>query len=140
MSVIRAKAICLFRHQGKVLLTQGFDPEKNEHYLMPIGGIEFGERAVEAVQREVMEEIQQEICNVKQLHILENIFSFNGQQGHEIVFVYAAEFTCADFYSKQDIRGTESNGVTYMAAWYSADQLADLKLPIYPQSVEYLLF
>ena len=38
MGNIRAKAVCLFRQDDRVLLMQSFDPAKNEHYLMPIGG------------------------------------------------------------------------------------------------------
>ena len=92
MGNIRAKAVCLFRQDDRVLLMQSFDPAKNEHYLMPIGGgIEFGELAIDAIQREVMEEIQQSICNLRRLHILENIFTFDAQQGHEIVFIYSAD-------------------------------------------------
>ena len=141
MKNIRGKAVCLFRHHGRVLLTQGFDSAKNEHYLMPIGGgIEFGELAVDAIRREVREEIQQEIHHVQQLQVLENIFSFDGQQGHEIVFVYAAEFSDRHIYAMQEIMGQESDGSIYHAAWYSAQGLEALKLPIYPQGIESLLF
>ena len=141
MTNIRAKVICLFRHQERVLLTQAFDPAKNEHYLMPIGGgIEFGEHAADAIQREVLEEIQQEISHLKQLDVLENIFNFDGQAGHEIVFVYSAKFVDQGFYALQMIKGVESNGDEYQAAWYTQQQLTQLKLPIYPLGIESLLF
>jgi len=44
MRKIRAKSVCLFRHQGKVLLAEAYDSVKDQHFVMPIGGgIEFGE-------------------------------------------------------------------------------------------------
>jgi ADP-ribose pyrophosphatase YjhB (NUDIX family) len=141
MSHIRAKAICLFRHQEQVLLAQAFDPTKNEHYLMPIGGgIEFGERATDAIRREVQEEIQQDIRQLQYLDVFENIFTFDGRAGHEIVFVYAATFVNQQMYAQPMIKGIESNGEAYQAAWYTQEQLTQLKLPIYPLGIASLLF
>ncbi len=141
MSHIRAKAICLFRHQEQVLLAQAFDPTKNEHYLMPIGGgIDFGERAADAIRREVQEEIQQDISQLQYLDVFENIFTFDGRVGHEIVFVYAATFVDQQMYAQLMIKGIESNGEEYQAAWYTQEQLTQLKLPIYPLGIASLLF
>ncbi|WEF10561.1 NUDIX domain-containing protein [Pectobacterium actinidiae] len=53
MQKIRAKAVCLFRHNGKILLAEGHDPIKDEHYVLPLGGgIDFGELS-QAAAREV---------------------------------------------------------------------------------------
>ena len=58
MSSIRAKAVCLFRRDSQILLSEGYDPAKDEKYLIPVGGgIEFGEKAEEAAIRETLEEI-----------------------------------------------------------------------------------
>ncbi|RFS35956.1 NUDIX domain-containing protein [Acinetobacter sp. SWAC5] len=141
MSHIRAKVICLFRHQEQVLLAQAYDPTKNEHYLMPIGGgIEFGERAADSIRREVQEEIQQEITQLKYLDVLENIFTFDGKAGHEIVFVYSAVFIDQRMYAQAMIKGIESNGDEYQATWYTQAQLTQLNLPIYSLGIEALLF
>ena len=141
MRHIRAKVICLFRHQEQVLLAQAYDPTKNEHYLMPIGGgIEFGERAADSIRREVQEEIQQEITQLKYLDVLENIFTFDGKAGHEIVFVYSAVFIDQHLYAQAMINGVESNGDEYQATWYTQAQLTQLNLPIYPLGIEALLF
>lgn len=141
MSNIRAKVICLFRHQDQVLLAQAFDPTKNEHYLIPIGGgIKFGERAADAIHREVQEEIQQDITQLKYLNVLENIFTFDGHSGHEIVFVYSATFVDQRIYAQSLIKGVESNGNEYQATWYTQEQLTQLNLPIYPFGVASILF
>jgi hypothetical protein len=35
MTSIRAKALCLFRHNDKVLLAKAYDPIKDENFLDP---------------------------------------------------------------------------------------------------------
>jgi ADP-ribose pyrophosphatase YjhB (NUDIX family) len=55
------------------------------------GGVEFGERVEDALRRELAEEIDATIVNVRRLAVLENHFDYRGQQGHEIVFVMAAD-------------------------------------------------
>jgi ADP-ribose pyrophosphatase YjhB (NUDIX family) len=139
--MIRTKALCIFRHQDKVLLSYGYDPSKDETYLRPIGGgIEFGETSVTAVEREVQEEIQQQITHPKLLGVLENLFTFDGQQGHEIVFVYEAKFANPKFYQETEIQGCESNGFTYIARWHSQAQIELNQFSVYPKGIEQWLF
>src|SRR5262245_7803885 len=88
---IRPLAICVFRHNDKILVAEGYDPVKGETFYRPLGGgIEFGERSDEAICREIMEELNLEVDrnSLKYLGTLENIFTFNGTPGHEIVQVY----------------------------------------------------
>lgn len=136
MMHIPAKALCIFRYQEKVLLSHGHDPSNNENYLRPIGGtIEFGETSLEAVKREVLEEINQQIIHTKLLGVLENLFTFDGQAGHEIVFVYEAEFFDETLYSQVEIKGCETNGSTYIAEWVNTQLLASGQYPVYPKGI-----
>lgn len=47
---------------------------------------------MDAFIREIHEETETEITNIKYIGTLENIFTFNGGAGHEIVQVYDASF------------------------------------------------
>src|SRR5512140_1651840 len=86
---IRPLAICLFRNAGRILVFEGFDPVKQQTFYRPLGGgIEFGERAEAAVRREILEEIRAGTASLEYLFTLENIFTFNGEPGHEIVLVF----------------------------------------------------
>jgi NADH pyrophosphatase NudC (nudix superfamily) len=62
MNQIRPLAICVFRREDRILVAEGFDPVKQEHFYRPLGGgIEFGENSVETISREIREEINAEI-------------------------------------------------------------------------------
>ena len=141
MTHIKAKALCIFRHQDQVLLSYGYDPSKDETYLRPIGGgIEFGETSVQAIEREVLEEINQQITKPKLLAVLENLFTFDGQQGHEIVFVYDAEFIDSVLSTAIEIHGCETSGLSYIAQWLSREQIELNQYPVYPTGIEQWLF
>jgi len=141
MTSIRAKALCLFRHNDKVLLAKAYDPNKDEHFFRPIGGgIEFGETSIQAIEREVLEEIQQQLTQPKLVCVMENLFSFDGQQGHVIVFVYDAEFIDPHIYKQYHIQGCETNGHSYIAEWLSREQIALTQYPVYPKGIEQWLF
>lgn len=89
---IRPLAVAIIRKDNKVLAIKGFDDKKGEAFYRLIGGgIEFGEKGEETIKREFMEELGFEPINVRYLKTVENIFTFNGRKGHEIVLVYSAE-------------------------------------------------
>lgn len=71
---------------------------------------------------------------------MENLFSFDGQQGHEIVFVYDAEFVDSALYKEAEIQGHETNGFTYIAQWLSREQIEFSRSPVYPKGIEPWLF
>lgn len=89
---IRPLAVAIIRNANKVLAIKGFDDKKGEEFYRLIGGgIEFGEKGGETIRREFMEEFGFEPINIKYFKTVENIFTFNGRKGHEIVLVYEAE-------------------------------------------------
>jgi 8-oxo-dGTP pyrophosphatase MutT (NUDIX family) len=140
MRNIRAKSVCIFRHQGKVLLAEGFDPAKNEKYLSPVGGgIDFGETSADAAIREVKEELGTEAHQLKLLGVIENLFTFNGKEGHEIVFVYEASFKDQGVYQKAMLSGVETNGYIFAARWYELDNVKGGGLEIYPKGIAGML-
>ena len=66
MNRIRPLAICLFRHNERILVAEAYDPVKKEAFYRPLGGgIEFGEHSEQTIQRELLEEIGAEVCELK---------------------------------------------------------------------------
>ncbi|WP_224651485.1 NUDIX hydrolase [Pectobacterium versatile] len=136
MQKIRVKAVCLFRNNDKILLAEGYDPIKDEHYVLPLGGgIDFGELSQAAAEREVQEEISVATKDFSLLGVSENIFSYNGKLGHEIVFVYEARFQDESFYQQELIHGLESNGVPIVTRWFDIDLLRSGEIKFYPNGI-----
>ena len=90
---IRPIALLMAIRNNKILVIAGHDYFKHENFYRLIGGgIEFGETGAQALKREVKEEINAEIKNVKYLDLIENIFNYEGEDMHEIILVYRADF------------------------------------------------
>lgn len=134
-SAIRAKAMCVFRHGDRILVEAEYDPGTDEAFFVPPGGgIEFGERAVDAIRREMREELRADICDVRLLGVLENLFTFESRQGHEIVFVFEARFTDAALYERDEITGTEGSH-PFVARWMPLASFAPGGPPLYPEGL-----
>ncbi len=137
---IRAIAICAFRKGDSILVAEGIDEVECDHFYRPIGGgIEYGETSSEALKREVLEEIEADITNLNYLGTIENIFTFNGDLGHEVVFVYDAEFVEKSFYEKTSFLGQEDNGATFKLLWKPISDFTNNKLKLVPEGLFDLL-
>lgn len=137
MPRIRPIAICLFSHRGRILAAEGYDPIKQQHFYRPLGGgIEFGERAVDTLHRELREEIDAEIKDLRYLGTLENIFTFNGEMGHEIVLVFDGVFVDTTLYEREHIAGVDV--APFTAVWKRWDEFTP-QTPVYPDGLIELL-
>ena len=132
---IRALAICIFRNRDKILVFEGHDPQKDQTFYRPLGGgIEFGERSDEALCREMMEELDAEVTDLKYLGTLENIFVFNGIPGHEIVQVYDGRLVDSKMYEQAEMSGAEADGGQFKALWKRLDEF-NPQSPLYPDGL-----
>ena len=138
---IRPIVICLFRHEGRVLVTESFDSAKGDHYARPLGGgVEFGEHSSEALVREILEETGAEIENAELLCVIENLFIYEGEPGHEVVFVYDAVFRDRSIYAKSAIPVYESGiDLRTTAAWRSPEELKASGTRLVPEELAELL-
>ena len=135
---IRPIVICIFYNDGRILASEGFDKVANKKYFRPIGGgIEFGETSQAALIREIKEELNTEVSDLKQIGIFENIFTYLGEPGHEIVYVYDGKFIDKKFYS-EPIFGSEE-GKEFEAAWVDIEDLAQKKVILYPAGLTELI-
>lgn len=133
---IRVKAVCLCRHDRKILLAEGYDPTKDEHYLMPIGGgVEFGELAEQAAIREVREEIGADVFGLRLLGVSENRFMFDGVPGHEVVFVFEGKLEDSELMNREYFKGIETNGVEFTVRWVREDYVINGSIPVYPDGI-----
>jgi 8-oxo-dGTP pyrophosphatase MutT (NUDIX family) len=119
---IRTLALGIFWDKGRILVNESYDSVKKQRYYRSLGGgIEFGETGAEALARELKEELNAEIANVRYLFTLENFFTYEGSQGHEIVLFYDATFIDESLYQRDVIHGVEDNEEPILASWKSLD-------------------
>ena len=136
---IRAIAICVFRNGDRILAAEGFDSIKQQSFYRPLGGaIEFGERSGDTVRRELLEEIKAEVTDLRYLGVLENVFVYEAEKGHEIVVVYDGRFTDSSLYQKPVISGNEF-GSPIRAMWVDPNETGPGKPPLYPTGLTELL-
>ena len=93
------------------------------------GSVEFGETHREAIIREVDEELGAQIRQLTFLGVVENIFEFNGEPGHELVALYSG--TLEPEVPREGGTLTESNGDRIPVVWREIDD-ADIDIPLYP--------
>lgn len=136
---IRPLALCVFHHDGKILVNEACDPVTGKRFFRPIGGgIEFGETSAEAVVREVAEELGLVITDVRLLGTLESLFTYAGNPGHEIVQVYDAKFVDVNVYDLPHLNAHESNGAAFVAKWLPLTSFT-VEAPLVPDGLYQLL-
>ena len=137
---IRAIAICVFRHDGRILVAHALDASKGERFLRPLGGrIEFGELSADALRRELREELHSEIEQLELLGVLEDVYVYAGVRCHDIAFVFDAKFQDASLYQRGEIPIAEA-GWEGPATWQHLGALSSVDTPLYPAGLLALLF
>jgi ADP-ribose pyrophosphatase YjhB (NUDIX family) len=133
MADIRAISIGLIRHpvSGGLLVDEVTEPRTGRLlHRPPGGGIEFGEPSGDAVVRELAEEYDLAVIVGRKRGVLENIFTYAGQPGHEIVIVYDAELV--DPADAEFDRLPCRDSANVVATWRS--QTFD-EIPLYPDGL-----
>ncbi|MSU56479.1 MAG: NUDIX domain-containing protein [Candidatus Taylorbacteria bacterium] len=132
MQTIIVKAMLVVRNGNKLLFSRGFDTGKKEAFLRPLGGhMEFGEIGAETVRREMQEEVGCDVLDVKFISAVENLFTYNGKQGHEIILMYEGKLADESLYRKDKFMFMEGKRETE-AGWYSKADVAKENIPIFP--------
>ncbi len=133
---IRPIALAIFRQDDRLLVFEGYDPTKQEtFYRLVGGGIEFGEYGHQAVVREVREELGAEIRSVRYAGAIENIFTCDGQMGHEIVLLYNAEFVDRRYYEASELEAHEDDGSALHVLWQPMAFFLEGCAPLYPDGI-----
>lgn len=136
---IRTIAIALMLSDGKILVSGAFDSVKKRVSYRPLGGgVEFGEKGCDAIEREILEEMSAEIHEVKYLTIFENIFTSCGEARHEMVLLYDAKLADLSLYEMDEIPCIE-NGKPFTAKWVPVTDFIESKKTLYPDGLlEYI--
>ena len=120
-SQIRPIVLGVAIKDGKLLVSEGYDKIKNQAFYRCLGGgIEF------------LEELGIEITPKDFLGIAENIFTFEGKNGHELVFFYSIDINDSDYKDEYTILDMEKET---KVKWIDVEDLKSKKQIVYPQEV-----
>lgn len=137
---IRARAVAIVRSGDRVLVERGYDPVDGSRFYRAIGGhVDFGERAARTVVREWGEEYGLTLEDVRLLGVVENLFTYAGRPGHEIVFAFEGRVAETHVYQRDEIEGTDPEGGRHEALWISLHDLATGDIPLTPRGLLELL-
>ena len=123
----------------RIFVSEGYDPVKQLTFYRAMGGgVDFGETSLEALKREFQEEIQAQLTNIRYLGCLENIFTFNGQSGHEIIQLFESDFVDSKFYQLDKLDFSEGERQK-TALWVDINRFKSGELSLVPeQFLDYL--
>jgi ADP-ribose pyrophosphatase YjhB (NUDIX family) len=133
---VKAFAVLLNAARSRHLVWVSRDETKQPatfHRLLG-GHVEFGEQAAEAVVREIAEELRTELVDATLLGVVENVFTYAGAPGHEVVFVFAG--TIADGVVAEE-GGWFDDGGPIRVEWRAVDAHPDI--PLYPDGTQALI-
>ncbi len=136
---VKAFAVMLNQARDAHLVSRGSDTSTSPtdfHRLLG-GHVEFGEATIDAVRREIVEETGAVLQEPHCLGVLENRFVYEGQPGHEIVFVYTGWLTPPEPVPAGG-GWLSDNDVAIWAEWRPmvTDSTA---IPLYPDGVDRLI-
>jgi ADP-ribose pyrophosphatase YjhB (NUDIX family) len=138
--MIRTLAVAVPVRDGRALVEHGGDPTTGARFYRAIGGgVEPGERAIDAVVREWHEELGVTLRPGRLLGVLENIFTYRGAPGHEVVFVYEGAVDAEGTSAPDRFEVVEANGLVHDAEWVSLERLRSEGVPLYPTGLLQLL-
>ena len=105
----------------------------------PVAGSTSARRASKHCGVSFREELAVELADVDYLGGLENVFTYEGRPGHEIVLVHRIELPDEPRFSGDAVAGEESDGATYTARWLPLAEVRDRSAILYPTGLLDLL-
>jgi ADP-ribose pyrophosphatase YjhB (NUDIX family) len=128
MGNVRATAVAVIRHPltGALLVDEIVERGTGRTFhRLPGSGINFQELAHDTVARELDEEYGLTVRVGSRIGVVETLFTFEGQPGHEIVLVYEAETVDAPACAFDRLPSRDASGIT--AVWREKGR-SDLEL------------
>ena len=133
---VRPLALAIVLYRDHLLCAEGYDPVKEQTFYRPLGGeIEFGERAEAAAARELHEETGRRIERLDPLGVVENLFTFDGAPGHEVVFEFVARFAAGEAPNDLEPIECHEGDYTFVARWLALPEVLAGSYQLYPDGL-----
>ena len=113
-----------------VLLHQA---QGDSFWTVPGGRVEIGEVGLQALIREMKEELNEDIEVVRLLWVIENFFKYAQKDYHEIAFYYLMQFPKRSSYLTKDSSFTGVEADNHLEfRWFPIDSVVLKQLPLLP--------
>lgn len=122
---------------GALFVNEFHDPVRRLTFHRPCGGgVEWRETAADALAREFAEEFGLGLVIGPRLAVVENIFTHAGRPGHEVLFLFSAQFADPAAYLAERRDCLDQPGE--YAVWRDP-ALGHADLPLFPEGLAELL-
>ncbi len=129
---IRPIVLGIAKRGNKLLVSRGYDRKKDAYFYRCLGGgIEFAETSDVALKREFKEELNIEIDVKEFLGIAENIFTFEGKTGHELVLFYSIDIP-EKYYQEKYVQHEDADDSDRDAIWVDVEEFKNGSKILYP--------
>lgn len=136
MPYIRPTALCLFEHEGRLLLQEFTNHYTGALFYRPFGGgLEFGERAASAVRREILEELGAEISTPELLAVMEDVHDLGEGQKHNLIFLFRAQLLDEALLRVPEFRMMD-NHAEFRAVWQPITHLHSGEILLHPPELQ----
>lgn len=128
---IRVKVLGLVARGDALLAAEVTTDDGVVKGVRPLGGtVEFGETRETALRREYQEELSTDIQIAGDWMALENIYSHEGETGHE--YIFAAPIVLGDQSLYRAERMTVFDAIAVSVGWFSRHELEQRGWALYP--------
>lgn len=137
-SIIRNKAFGVLWRGDQILVGLGEDRKTGQKFGRLVGGgVELGEYSRDALIREMREEFDIGVTITRQLGWLENIFTYEGVPGHEVIALYEMTTDDTAIFEQDTMPILDGNGI--MAAWLSLTEMDAQRMKLYPTGLREMI-
>jgi ADP-ribose pyrophosphatase YjhB (NUDIX family) len=130
---VRAVAIGLAVQNSRLLVVEVLDDSGAlQGWRPPGGGVQFGEPASKALEREIREELDCDISIDGRPWIFENLYEHEGAIGHEVVFAFPITLMEGRFYASSRFEISEDSGTRHWAEWIALSHFRSGEQVLFP--------
>ena len=110
--ILNIRVGVIFKYNDKVLIEIRKDRTGNS--VIPGGRIRIGERSIDALKREIMEEMDILLVDDKIIYkkTMENFFTFDEKKCHEIFFIYEYIVDDEDYQTLLKVKENQDSNIT----------------------------
>lgn len=95
--LLNYRVSAIIKKKNKVLVHHSIG---SEHFTLPGGRVKEGESSIEALQREIKEEMDLETEYIRPVSFIENFFIMKGKEYHELLMTHELKFKNEKIYAK----------------------------------------